>query len=220
VVKRDFRCETAVIRNRAAYDDPNHPSLLVRKPKINFIQDMRRKVSVSMELKNKGFEDLQVKKYRTSIKYFHRALLYLKALDPDEGVEWNEELVEGDGEDDAADDGACRWKEKVPLRRMPQKLKEIKEKIEIDCYLNLAICLFHKDQPPYRKIKDYCLRILELKDDHVKALVRAGMACYYLREYEVARFYLQSAKDFSHEPLGRISCQHCELLFKPLRSPF
>ena len=83
-----------------------------------------------------------------------------------------------------------------------------------------TVCLFHKDQPPYRKIKDYCLRILELKDDHVKALVRAGMACYYLREYEVARFYLQSAKDFSHEPLGRISCQHCELLFKPLRSPF
>ena len=41
VVKRDFRCETAVIRNRAAYDDPNHPSLLVRKPKINFIQVSR-----------------------------------------------------------------------------------------------------------------------------------------------------------------------------------
>ena len=45
VVKREFRCKTAVITNRAAYEDPNHPAT-VRKPKVNFIQ-VRSKVCVA-----------------------------------------------------------------------------------------------------------------------------------------------------------------------------
>jgi len=63
----------------------------------------------------------------------------------------------------------------------------------------------HKDRVPYRRIKEYCLKVLEIREDHVKALTRAGMACYYLREYELARFYLQSARDASHEPVGKRS---------------
>jgi len=55
---------------------------------------------------------------------------------------------------------------------------------------------------PYRRIKDYCLKVIDIRDDHVKALTRAGMACYYLREYELSRFYLQNAKEYSHEPIG------------------
>ena len=61
----------------------------------------------------------------------------------------------------------------------------------------------HKERVPYRRIKEYCLKVLDIREDHVKALTRAGMACYYLREYEVSRFYLQSAKDLSHEPMGK-----------------
>ena len=67
----------------------------------------------------------------------------------------------------------------------------------------LPVCLQHKDRVPYRRIKDYCLRVLDIREDHVKALTRAGMACYYLRELELSRFYLQQAKDYSHEPVGR-----------------
>ena len=37
VVKREFRCKTAVITNKAAYEDPS-VSLSPRKPKVNFIQ--------------------------------------------------------------------------------------------------------------------------------------------------------------------------------------
>ena len=65
------------------------------------------------------------------------------------------------------------------------------------------VCLMHKERVPYRRIKEYCLKVLAIQEDHVKALTRAGMACYYLREYELARFYLQNAKDASHEPVGR-----------------
>ncbi|XP_076813947.1 tetratricopeptide repeat protein 9C-like [Clavelina lepadiformis] len=187
VVKREFRCKTAVITNRAAYEDPNHPAT-VRKPKVNFIQDMKAKVGIAMELKNKGMEDLQHKEYREATKYFHRALLHIKGLDPDEGVVWNAEFEAMD-------------KDKMPLRVMPNELKDIKEAVEIDCYLNLAVCLMHKERVPYRRIKEYCLKVLDIREDHVKALTRAGMACYYLREYEVSRFYLQSAKDLSHEPM-------------------
>lgn len=37
VVKREFRCKTAVITNKPAYEDPKI-SLSPRKPKVNFIQ--------------------------------------------------------------------------------------------------------------------------------------------------------------------------------------
>ena len=37
VVKREFRCKTAVITNKAAYEDPSLTST-PRKPKVNFIQ--------------------------------------------------------------------------------------------------------------------------------------------------------------------------------------
>jgi len=41
VVKREFRCKTAVIRNIAAYEDPTL-TLTSRKPKVNFIQVSNR----------------------------------------------------------------------------------------------------------------------------------------------------------------------------------
>ncbi|XP_078488676.1 tetratricopeptide repeat protein 9C-like [Ciona intestinalis] len=186
VVKREFRCKTAVITNRAAYEDPM--ILSPRKAKVNFIQDMKTKVSVGMELKNKGVECVQAKNYREATKLFHQAMLYIKGLDPDEGVTWSPEFESMD-------------KDKMPLRVMPSELKEIKEAVEIDCFLNLAVCLMHKERVPYRRIKEYCLRVLDIRDDNVKALMRAGMACYYLREYELSRYYLQNAKEYSHEPI-------------------
>ena len=46
-------------------------------------------------------------------------------LDPDEGVHWDMGFDQMD-------------KDKMPLRVMPNELKEIKEGVQIDCYLNLA----------------------------------------------------------------------------------
>jgi len=50
---------------------------------------------------------------------------YFIGLDPDEGVMWNPEF-------DAMD------KDRMPLRVMPNELKEMKETVQVDCYLNLA----------------------------------------------------------------------------------
>jgi len=210
VVKRDFRCETAKIRNRPKYEEPDVESenrcdrnrmSSPSNPKLSFVKEMKRKVSISLELKNKGVEELQMSNYRNAMKYFHHSLLYLKGLDPDEGVDLNE------GE---------MW-ERKSLRKMPQKLKEIKENTEIDNYLNLAVCLMHKPKPPYEKIKEYSIRILNLQHDHVKALMRAGMACFHLNEMELSKFYLQSAQQYSHDAtIGRIHCHHCKNLYKPL----
>ena len=50
---------------------------------------------------------------------------YQTGLDPDEGVVWNAEFQSMD-------------KDKMPLRVMPNEIKEIKEACEIDCFLNLA----------------------------------------------------------------------------------
>lgn len=46
-------------------------------------------------------------------------------LDPDEGVLWSADFESMD-------------KDRMPLRVMPNELKEIKEGVEIDCYLGLA----------------------------------------------------------------------------------
>ena len=39
---------------------------------------MKAKVTIAMELKNKGEEELQRKDYREATKLFHKALLYIK----------------------------------------------------------------------------------------------------------------------------------------------
>ena len=56
---------------------------------------------------------------------FQRFLLFELGLDPDEGVVWNAEFQSMD-------------KDKLPLRVMPNEIREIKENVEIDCFLNLA----------------------------------------------------------------------------------
>jgi len=176
VVKRDFRCETAkIIGNRSIQQKANDKT---KKNERNFIKEMKARVAAALEMKNKGIESLQNKDYRTSIKAFHQALLYIKGIDPDEDVVWNKEY-----EDVSA--------EEFPLRTMPSKLKKIKENIEVDCYIYLTDCLHQKDSPPYKKLKDYCLRVIKIKPDHVKALKRIGVACYHLREYDMSLLYLK-----------------------------
>lgn len=228
VVKREFRCPTASIRNRSVYDEPtsdeDDDDGIARRTrsesdgasdvrrhrqgsKLSYVQEMKRKVSMSLELKSKGCEELEGGKYRQAIKYFHQSLLYLKGLDPDEGV-------------------ALRGEDVIRLRHMPVKLKEIKESTEVDNYLNLAVCLMHKPSPPYARIKEYSLRILAIDDSHVKALMRAGMACYHLGEFDLSKCYLQAAKRHSASAslqegaaagaIGRIHCRKCQKLFVPL----
>ncbi|XP_039248670.2 uncharacterized protein LOC120326444 isoform X1 [Styela clava] len=182
IVKREFRVRTAVITNK-----PDHGQVH-KKPKINFIQDMKNKVGIAIDHKNRALEEMQNKNLKQATRFFHLALLHIKGLDPDEGVLWSLDFEDMD-------------KDKLPLRVMPSELKEIKEGVEIDCYLGLAGCLQHKERVPYRRIKSYCMRILDFREDYVPALVKCGMACYYLREYELCRFYMQNAKDLSTEPM-------------------
>lgn len=182
VVKNEFRAKTAEITN--ALVDRGTP---IKRPKINFIQNMKNKVGIAIEYKNRGMEEMQNSEPKLAMKYFHMALMHIKGLDPDEGVVWSTDFQLMD-------------KERMPLRMMPSELKEIKEGAEIDCYMGLATCLQSKERVPYRRIKNYCQKILDFREDHIPALTRCGMACYYLREYELSRLHLQSAMDFSREP--------------------
>lgn len=97
VVKREFRVKTAVITNKAEYENPL-PGIK-RKDKVNFIQviclsywvisknlllitlqNMKNKVAIGMEYKNRGLEELQNKEYRNAIKSFHLAILQIKGI--------------------------------------------------------------------------------------------------------------------------------------------
>jgi len=206
VVKRDFRCSTAAILNRPLYENPETGKNCNRVPikKLSYVKEMQRKVSLSLELKNQADEELNNENYRNAIKLYHHSLLYIKGLDPDEGITLYEDT--------------CT---KNSLRTMPDKLKEIKVKAEIDICSSLAICLMHKKNPPYKRIKEYSLRILNMQPDHLKALLRAGMACYHLQELELSRFYLNAAKDVSssNDPATDIEVKrYLERVEKKLKS--
>ncbi|XP_077180867.1 tetratricopeptide repeat protein 9C isoform X2 [Paroedura picta] len=45
----------------------------------------------------------------------------------------------------------------------------------------------------YERVKDYSLKVLERHPENTKALYRAGVAFYHLRDYDKARQYLLEA---------------------------
>ncbi|XP_054837969.1 tetratricopeptide repeat protein 9C isoform X3 [Heteronotia binoei] len=45
----------------------------------------------------------------------------------------------------------------------------------------------------YERVKDYSLKVLERQPENTKALYRAGVAFYHLRDYDKARRYLLEA---------------------------
>lgn len=53
----------------------------------------------------------------------------------------------------------------------------------------------------YERVKDYSLKVLERQPENTKALYRAGVAFYHLRDYDKARRYLLEA--ISKQPKGK-----------------
>uniref|UniRef100_A0A8C4JCQ1 Tetratricopeptide repeat domain 9C n=1 Tax=Dromaius novaehollandiae TaxID=8790 RepID=A0A8C4JCQ1_DRONO len=66
-------------------------------------------------------------------------------------------------------------------------------RIQTDCYNNLAACLLRMEPVNYERVKEYSLKVLEQQPRNAKALYRAGVAAYHLRDYEQAQRCLAQA---------------------------
>lgn len=112
-------------------------------------------------------------RFRDAISRYHWALLQLKGLDPSTPSPLQEF-------------GA----ERPPVT--PEQERAL-HSIQNDCYNNLSACLLHMEPVNYERVKEYSLKVLERQPDNTKALYRAGVAFYHLRDYDRARHHLLDA---------------------------
>ncbi|XP_075426171.1 tetratricopeptide repeat protein 9C isoform X2 [Ascaphus truei] len=110
---------------------------------------------------------------REAVSQYHRALLQLRGLDPS-------------------------LPSPLPGLRLPgtpltAQQQEILQELQADCYNNLAACLLHTPPPRYQRVYEYSLQVLSLQPLNVKALYRAGVSSYHLRDYSQAHSYLSQA---------------------------
>ncbi|XP_078238057.1 tetratricopeptide repeat protein 9C isoform X3 [Pogona vitticeps] len=71
--------------------------------------------------------------------------------------------------------------------------EQIFHAIQRDCYNNLAACLLQMQPVNYERVKEYSLKVLQRQPENAKALYRAGVAFYHLRDFDRAQHYLVAA---------------------------
>ncbi|XP_069501303.1 tetratricopeptide repeat protein 9C isoform X2 [Ambystoma mexicanum] len=123
------------------------------------------------EAGNLSYKELR---FREAIGKYHRALLQLKGLDPS---------VPSPLQAFGAERPVVTPEQEKALQSMQR-----------DCYNNLAACLLQYEPVPYDRVKHYSLLVLEREPGNIKALYRAGVACYHLRDLDHAKHYLSEAQ--------------------------
>ncbi|KYO39997.1 tetratricopeptide repeat protein 9C isoform X1 [Alligator mississippiensis] len=111
--------------------------------------------------------------FRDAVRRYHRALLQLRGLDPSVPCPLQ------------------AFGSQAP-RATPEQEQAL-QATQADCYNNLAACLLRMEPVNYERVKEYSLKVLEKQPENAKALYRAGVATYHLRDYDRARRYLAEA---------------------------
>ncbi|KAM4721999.1 tetratricopeptide repeat protein 9C [Rhinophrynus dorsalis] len=110
---------------------------------------------------------------REAVSLYHRALLQLRSLDPS-----LPSPLPGLG---------------PPAAKLSPEQVETLQTLQADCYNNLAACLLQSEPPRYERVHECSLQVLSLQPLNVKALYRAGVSCYHLKDYTQAHSYLSKA---------------------------
>ncbi|XP_071974541.1 tetratricopeptide repeat protein 9C isoform X2 [Engystomops pustulosus] len=110
---------------------------------------------------------------REAVSLYHRALLQLRSLDPSLLTP-----LPGLGPTTA--------------ELTPQQMETLKN-LQADCYNNLAACLLQNQPPKYERVYECSLQALKIQPHNVKALYRAGVSSYHLKDYSTAHSYLTKA---------------------------
>ncbi|XP_029470702.1 tetratricopeptide repeat protein 9C isoform X5 [Rhinatrema bivittatum] len=75
-----------------------------------------------------------------------------------------------------------------------QKFKEAGNQSYKEQHFRDAVtCLLHMEPVNYERVREYSLKVLLQQPENVKALYRAGVAFYHLRDYDQAHHYLSEA---------------------------
>ncbi|XP_040265591.1 tetratricopeptide repeat protein 9C [Bufo bufo] len=134
---------------------------------------VEQRLSQASLFKSQGNTCYSEQRIREAVGLYHRALLQLRSLDP--------HLLNplpGLGPPSA--------------ELTPQQMETLKN-LQADCYNNLAACLLQNQPPKYERVYEYSLQTLKIQADNVKALYRAGVSSYHLKDYTTAHSYLTKA---------------------------
>ncbi|XP_074530070.1 tetratricopeptide repeat protein 9C [Halichoeres trimaculatus] len=125
------------------------------------------------QLKTEGNAFYREKNIRSAIGRYHRALLVLRAFDPDAMASLK---VFGPG-----------------LPALTPEQEAALRNTQVDCYNNLAACLLQREKVDYARVREYSLRVLQWRPGDVKALYRAGVATLEMGDAQTAKQYLSQA---------------------------
>ncbi|XP_034955132.1 tetratricopeptide repeat protein 9C [Zootoca vivipara] len=134
---------------------------------------MDQRLQQAQAFKEEGNRCYKEGRLRAAVSRYHWALLQVKGLDPSVPSPLQEF-------------GA----ERPPVT--PEQEKAL-HSTQSDCYNNLAACLLQMEPVNYDRVKEYSLKVLERRPENTKALYRAGVAFYHLRDYDRARHHLLAA---------------------------
>ncbi|XP_078516715.1 tetratricopeptide repeat protein 9C [Lissotriton helveticus] len=140
---------------------------------LSFAQ-MDDRLQQAQIFKDAGNKSYKEQRYRDAISKYHRALLQLKGLDPN------------------MPSPLQAFGAKAPVVT-PEQEKAL-HNLQRDCYNNLAACLLHTDPVPYARVLQYSVLVLEKQPSNAKALYRAGVASFHLRDFDSALHYLGEAQ--------------------------
>ncbi|TFJ97575.1 Tetratricopeptide repeat protein 9C [Platysternon megacephalum] len=134
---------------------------------------MDQRLQQAQRFKEDGNRCYKEGRFRDAVSRYHRALLQLRGLDPS-----------------VPSPLQAFGREQPPVT--PEQERAL-HGTQTDCYNNLAACLLHMEPVNYERVKEYSLKVLERQPENPKALYRAGVAAYHLRDYDQARHYLVAA---------------------------
>ncbi|XP_068115534.1 tetratricopeptide repeat protein 9C [Hyperolius riggenbachi] len=134
---------------------------------------IEKRLQQAVSFKSQGNTSYSEHRWRDAVSLYHRALLQLRSVDPT-----LINPVSGLGP--------------VSFNLTPQQLMTLKS-LQADCYNNLAACLLQIQPPRYERVYECSMYVLKLQPHNVKALYRAGVSSYHLRDYTTAHIYLTQA---------------------------
>ncbi|XP_065056368.1 tetratricopeptide repeat protein 9C-like [Rhopilema esculentum] len=136
---------------------------------------MEEKVEKALGLKSEGNEHFKNKDYKSAIRKYHNALLYVKGL-----------LDRAKTYQSLGTALPEVTMQSPPSDELEEKIKEL----QLTCYNNLAACLLKTEK--YDRVLDYSNKALGIESKNTKALFRRGTASYHLKNFHDAE------KDFTY----------------------
>ncbi|XP_029470699.1 tetratricopeptide repeat protein 9C isoform X2 [Rhinatrema bivittatum] len=153
-----------------------HPAEIVADPPLLRVSPdgaLNLRLQQAQKFKEAGNQSYKEQHFRDAVSRYHRALLQLRGLDP------------------SVLSSLQAFGAETPA--LTQAQEQTLHNTQRDCYNNLAACLLHMEPVNYERVREYSLKVLLQQPENVKALYRAGVAFYHLRDYDQAHHYLSEA---------------------------